>query len=101
MRERFRLLHLDLIAWPRMANRLPMFLLDAAVLPVLMLAAFMIRLGHVFFFPVDIWLLPAAAVVTIAMLYLTGFYRMVIRFMGSEMAYSIVVSMVLASAWVR
>jgi FlaA1/EpsC-like NDP-sugar epimerase len=98
MRERFRLLHLNLIAWPRMAKRLLMFFLDAAVLPVLMLAAFMIRLDHGFFFPVDIWLMPAAALVTIAMLYLTGFYRMVIRFMGSEMAYSIVVSMVLASA---
>jgi len=98
MREQFRLLHLDLIAWPRMAKRLLMFFVDAAMLPLLMLAAFMIRLDSGFFLPVDIWLLPAAAVVTIAMLQLSGFYRMVIRFMGSEMAYSIVVSMVLSSA---
>ena len=98
MREQFRLLHLDLIAWPRMAKRLLMFFVDAAMLPLLMLAAFMIRLDSGFSLPVDIWLLPAAAVVTIAMLQLSGFYRMVIRFMGSEMAYSIVVSMVLSSA---
>ena len=98
MRERFRLLHLDVIAWPRMAKRLLMFFVDAAMLPLLMLAAFMIRLDSGFFLPVDLWLLPAAAVATIAMLQLSGFYRMVIRFMGSEMAYSIVISMVLSSA---
>src|SRR5690554_6313055 len=98
MKEQFRLLHKDLIGWPRLAKRLLMFALDATMLPLLMLAAFMIRLDSGFFLPADIWLLPAAAVVSIAILYFSGFYRMVIRFMGSEMAYSIFGSMLLASA---
>lgn len=98
MKEQFRLLHKDLIGWPRLAKRLLMFALDATMLPLLMLAAFMIRLDSGFFLPADIWLLPAAAVVSIAILYFSGFYRMVIRFMGSEMAYSIFGSMLLASS---
>ena len=97
MIERLRLLHLDLLALPRMGKRMLMYIADAAMLPLLMLAAFMIRLDRGFFLPVDIWLLPAAAAVTIAILHLSGFYRMVIRFMGSGMAYSIVLSTLLAS----
>ena len=97
MRERLRLLHLDLLAWPRLAKRGLMLLADATALPLLMLAAFMIRLDRAPFLPVDAWLLPAAAVLTIAALHAAGFYRMVIRYMGAEMAVAIVAAVVLAA----
>ncbi|MCB1838423.1 MAG: polysaccharide biosynthesis protein, partial [Alcanivoracaceae bacterium] len=97
MKENFLLFHLNLIAWPRMAKRLLMFFVDACALPLLMLLAFMIRLDKSFFIPVDVWLLPAAALVTITTLYVAGFYRMVIRFLGSSMAVTIVVGMLVSS----
>lgn len=97
MKQRFFSFHLNLIAWPRMAKRLLMFAVDACALPLLMLFAFMIRLDRAFFIPVDVWLLPAAALVTITTLYVTGFYRMVIRFLGSSMAVTIVVGMLVSS----
>lgn len=97
MKAEFRALHLNLIGWPRMAKRLLMLVLDALALPVLLLLAFMIRLDRAPFIPVDWWLLASAPLVTIPMLYLASFYRMVIRYLGSEMAYAIVVGMALAS----
>jgi FlaA1/EpsC-like NDP-sugar epimerase len=97
MKAKFRALHLNVIGWPRVAKRLLMLSLDALALPALLLLAFMIRLDHGPFLPVDWWLLLAAPLVTIPMLYLASFYRMVIRYLGSEMAYAIVVGMVLAS----
>lgn len=97
MKARFRALHLGVIGWPRMAKRLLMLTVDALALPVLMLLAFMIRLDRGPFVPVDWWLLLAAPLVTLPMLYLASFYRMVIRYLGSEMAYAIVVGMMLAS----
>lgn len=97
MKAEFRALHLNVIGWPRMAKRLLMLALDALALPVLLLLAFMIRLDRGPFLPVDWWLLLAAPLVTIPMLYLASFYRMVIRYLGSEMAYAIVVGMALAS----
>lgn len=97
MKEYFRRRHLDMIAWPRFAKRILMLAVDAAALPVLLLLAFMIRLDRGPFIPADWWLLPAAALVTIPMLYLVRFYRVVIRFLGSEMVYTIVVGMALAS----
>ena len=96
MKEQFRLLHLDVIAWPRWAKRFLMLATDATVLPLLMLAAFMIRLDRGPFVPADAWLLPLSALVTIAALYALGFYRMVIRFMGTEMALAIVLGVAMA-----
>lgn len=93
----FRSLQLNLIGWPRMAKRLLMLSVDFLALPVLLLLAFMIRLDRGPFLPEDWWLLLAAPLVTIPMLYLIKFYRMVIRYLGSEMGYTIVVGMLLAS----
>lgn len=93
----FRLLQLNLIGWPRLAKRLLMLSVDFLALPLLLLLAFMIRLDRGPFLPEDWWLLLAAPLATIPMLYLIKFYRMVIRYLGSEMAYTIVVGMLLAS----
>lgn len=97
MKAVLRSLQLNLIGWPRIAKRLLMLSVDALALPVLLLLAFMIRLDRGPFLPADWWLLLAAPLVTIPMLYLASFYRMVIRYLGSEMAYTIVVGMLLAS----
>jgi FlaA1/EpsC-like NDP-sugar epimerase len=97
VKSRFHLLHLNVLGWPRLAKRALMVLVDALALPVLVVLAFMIRLDTPPHVPADWWLLPAAALITVFVMYLLHFYRMVIRFLGSEMAYTIVVGMSLSS----
>jgi FlaA1/EpsC-like NDP-sugar epimerase len=96
-KSRFHRVHLDVIAWPRFAKRWLMLLVDGVALPLLVVLAFMLRLDRPPHIPEDSWLLPAASLVTLTVLYLLRFYRMVIRFLGSEMAYAIVAGMTLSS----
>lgn len=86
-----------LVSLPRPAKRCVMMATDAVFLPALMFLAFAIRLGD--FTPhlpslLLFWLAPAVA---LPLLYACGFYRAVVRFIGSEMAWCILASTTLTS----
>jgi FlaA1/EpsC-like NDP-sugar epimerase len=80
-----------LVGLPRSAKRWVMVTADAIALPLLMYLAFSIRLGDwPPSFSGDILLMLALVpVIAIPLLYLAGFYRAVVRFLGSEMVWGI------------
>lgn len=76
---------------PRWAKRWIMLTTDALALPMLMYLAFAIRLG-LWLPPLSshtILMLVLAPLISLPLLYLQGFYRTVVRFVGSEMAWII------------
>lgn len=95
--KQFYRIHVRLLGLPRIAKRLLMLGLDVMVLPMLVILSFMIRLDKPFHIPLDWWLPLAAPLVTIPVLYVARFYQVVIRYLGSEMAVSIMVGMSFAS----
>lgn len=78
-----------LVSLPRSVKRCVMMVADAIILPCLMYLAFVVRLGELnpyFSTWLLLWLAP---VVALPLLYVCGFYRAVVRFIGSEMAWCI------------
>lgn len=74
-----------LVALPRRYKRLLMVLADGAVLPLLVMASLALRLDMSRAVPVDLWLLPAAPLVTIPLLWVFGVYHGMIRQPGGEL----------------
>lgn len=70
-----------------------MMIADALILPLLLWGAYALRFSTLQPVVDDVWLFPAAALISVAMLYVCGFYRSILRYLGSEAAWSIVTGM--------
>ncbi len=70
-----------------------MMIADALVLPVLLWGAYALRFSTLQPVVQDTWLFAIAALTSVAMLYVAGFYRSILRYLGSEAAWSIVTGM--------
>jgi len=70
-----------------------MMITDALILPLLLWGAYALRFSTLQPVVHDTWLFPAAALTSVAMLYVCGFYRSILRYLGSEAAWSIVTGM--------
>jgi FlaA1/EpsC-like NDP-sugar epimerase len=67
-----------------------MMIADALVLPLLLWGAYALRFSTLQPMIHDTWLFAVAALTSVAMLYVCGFYRSILRYLGSEAAWSIV-----------
>ena len=67
-----------------------MMITDALILPLLLWGAYALRFSTLQPAVHDTWLFPVAALTSVAMLYVCGFYRSILRYLGSEAAWSIV-----------
>lgn len=85
-----------LISLSRRSKRAVMLLIDAIAAPVLVWLAFSLRFNS--FTPVveDIWLFLAAPLVLIPALYLAGFYKSIVRYLGAEVAWSMLTGVFLS-----
>lgn len=70
-----------------------MMIADALILPLLLWGAYALRFSTLQPVVHDSWLFPIAALTSVAMLYVCGFYRSILRYLGSEAAWSIVTGM--------
>ena len=70
-----------------------MMITDALILPLLLWGAYALRFSTLQPLVQDTWLFPIAALTSVAMLYVCGFYRSILRYLGSEAAWSIVTGM--------
>ena len=70
-----------------------MMITDALILPLLLWGAYALRFSTLQPAVHDTWLFPVAALTSVAMLYVCGFYRSILRYLGSEAAWSIVTGM--------
>ncbi|MEQ8260473.1 MAG: nucleoside-diphosphate sugar epimerase/dehydratase [Alcanivorax sp.] len=77
----------------RWQKRAIMMVADALVLPVLLWGAYALRFSTLQPVVQDTWLFVVAALTSVAMLYVCGFYRSILRYLGSEAAWSIVTGM--------
>ena len=73
-------IHQPLLSLPRWAKRIILWTFDFASMPMLFLASYMLRFSHVPDFPMDRDFLILVPFITVLFLQLTGFYRIVIRF---------------------
>ena len=95
--ESLRNYHHWLVGLSRRRKQALMVLLDLVALPVVLWAAFAIRLGQPLVAVDPLWLLVAAPLLTIPFLALTGFYRVMVRRLGTDAALSIVTGMALGA----
>ncbi len=77
----------------RWQKRAIMMVADAVFLPLLLWGAYALRFSTLQPSINDAWLFPIAALISVAMLYVCGFYRSIVRYLGSEAAWSIVTGM--------
>jgi len=70
-----------------------MMITDALILPLLLWGAYALRFSTLQPVVHDTWLFPIAALISVAMLYVCGFYRSILSYLGSEAAWSIVTGM--------
>ncbi|MCG8436495.1 MAG: polysaccharide biosynthesis protein [Pseudomonadales bacterium] len=73
---------------PRTLKRLVMMIADALVAPLLIWVAFALRLSELQPNIQDPWLFLAAPAILVPALYIAGFYRSMIRYVGAEVAWS-------------
>lgn len=87
--------NLWLVGLPRSLKRMVMLVTDALALPLMMYLAFAIRLGDWLPLLSDglLLMLVLAPLAALPLLTLAGFYRAVVRFLGSEMAWIILAVM--------
>lgn len=95
--DRFRNAHARLLGWPRHAKRALMLSVDALAMPVLLYLAHAIRLGELVPGQVNLWLLLAAPFVTLPVLYFAGFYRAIVRYLGSDIVWGVAWGMTIAA----
>ncbi len=79
------LIHKTLLSLPRGAKRAILWLLDLAFLPVAYLAAEILRFSRLPDMPYDWVVLVTVSAVTVAILQVMGFYRVVIRYLDASM----------------
>ena len=79
-----------LVSISRFLKRCIMLVADLIALPILVAVAYALRLNT--FTPQfdDIWLFIAAPLVAVPVLYLSGFYRSIVRYLGAEVAWSLI-----------
>lgn len=77
----------------RWQKRAIMMIADALLLPLLLWGAYALRFSTLQPVIQDTWLFAVAALTSVAMLYVCGFYRSILRYLGSEAAWSIVTGM--------
>lgn len=70
-----------------------MLMADAVALPVMLWTAYALRFGNLFPPIEDVWLFPLTVLVGLPALYLLGFYRSIVRYLGAEVAWSVVLGM--------
>lgn len=87
-----------LLSLPRAAKQSLMIGIDLLAFPCAIILAFAIRLDTGLTLPLDSWLIFAAPIITVAVLYFSNFYQMVVRYLGSETVWSIVLGMTVATA---
>jgi FlaA1/EpsC-like NDP-sugar epimerase len=78
--KRFVGLHHYLLSLPRWAKRAILWGIDLAILPVCYLLAYMLRFSKLPAIPIDWHLLVIAPVLSVVALQLSGYYRVVIRY---------------------
>lgn len=94
---RFRKLHSWVLGWSRARKRTLMLAFDGLALPLMLYLAHAIRVGEVAWTLANPWLLLAAPVLTLPVLYFSGFYRTVVRYPGSDVVWGLAIGMTLAS----
>ncbi|WOA33113.1 polysaccharide biosynthesis protein [Alloalcanivorax xenomutans] len=77
----------------RWQKRAIMLMADAVALPVMLWTAYALRFGNLFPPIEDVWLFPLTVLVGLPALYLLGFYRSIVRYLGAEVAWSVVLGM--------
>ena len=80
----------------RWQKRAIMLCADAVALPILLWCAYALRFSSLQPPMHDLWLFPMAVVISLVTLYLCGFYRSIVRYLGAETAWAIVVGMSLS-----
>lgn len=78
-----------MVSLPRTAKRMVMLGADAVAAPLLLWLAYGLRLNTAAPEVADLWLLMATPLVVLPVLYAFGFYRSVVRYLGAEVAWSI------------
>lgn len=94
---RFYRLHTRLLAWPRTPKRVLMLGADALCLPLLLMIAYALRLDQPLGIPKDWFLLPLAPALTVSALWMTGYYRAMVRYLGSSQVWSVMGGVSVAS----
>ena len=85
-----------MVSLSRTAKRLVMLSADALAAPLLLWLAYGLRLNTATPEVTDLWLLVAAPLVLLPTLYVLGFYRSIVRYLGAEVAWSILAGVTLS-----
>jgi FlaA1/EpsC-like NDP-sugar epimerase len=85
-----------MVSLSRTAKRLVMLSADALAAPLLLWLAYGLRLNTATPELTDLWLLAAAPLVLLPALYALGFYRSIVRYLGAEVAWSILAGVTLS-----
>lgn len=88
--------HKILLNLPRGGKRTILWLMDLAFLPVVYLAAEVLRFSRLPSLPYDWTMLVMVSVVTVTMLHFTGFYRSVIRYLDATIFRTLLPGVVLS-----
>lgn len=84
--EQFERYNHWLIGLPRSVKQLLMVLADLAMLPLVFVLAYAVRVGDPLPTIAQPWLILMAPLLTIPFLYVAGLYRAVVRYLGGEAA---------------
>ncbi len=95
--EQVRQYHKWLVGLSRRAKQALMVSVDTLVLPVVLLLAFALRMGDPLPFIQHPWLLVAAPLLTIPFLIAVGFYRAMVRRLGTDSVFMIVAGVTLGA----
>ena len=85
-----------MVSLSRTAKRMVMLSADALAAPLLLWLAYGLRLNTATPEVADLWLLVAAPLVLLPTLYVLGFYRSIVRYLGAEVAWSILAGVTLS-----
>ncbi|WP_290522423.1 nucleoside-diphosphate sugar epimerase/dehydratase [Alcanivorax sp.] len=85
-----------LVSISRFFKRCIMLGADLVALPVLVAVAYALRLNTFTPHFDDIWLFVATPLVAVPVLYLAGFYRSIVRYLGAEVAWSLLVGVLVS-----
>ena len=87
-----------LVSISRFMKRCIMLGADMIALPLLVAVAYALRLNSITPLIQDLWLFIAAPLVAVPVLYLTGFYRSIVRYLGAEVAWSLLTGVLVSVA---
>lgn len=78
-----------MLRFPRWQKSAIMLVADAVAIPMLLWCAYALRFSSTTPVILDPWLFPVAIVITLVALYSFGFYRSIVRYLGTEAAWAI------------